>query len=101
MASMYIMALVHRRDITSIRDLKKKDLPWLKHLTKRISEAICSKYPEVEEDQLKLYVHCNTPYPVLGPLANEIDQPSYYHFHIHAVSITHDGGLGQAAGKAI
>ena len=28
------------------------------------------------------------------------DQPSYYHFHIHAVATSHDGGLGQAAGKA-
>ena len=28
------------------------------------------------------------------------DQPSYYHFHIHAVSLAHDGGGGQAAGKA-
>lgn len=33
--------------------------------------------------------------------ADPLDQPSYYHFHIHAVSITHDGGAGQAAGKAI
>ena len=29
-----------------------------------------------------------------------LDQPSYYHFHIHAVAISHDGGLGQSAGKA-
>lgn len=29
-----------------------------------------------------------------------IDHPSYYHFHIHAVATTHDGGFGQAAGKA-
>lgn len=33
-----------------------------------------------------------------GPL---LDQPSYYHFHIHVVSISHDGGGGQATGKAI
>lgn len=30
-----------------------------------------------------------------------LDQPSYYHFHIHAAAISHDGGGGQAAGKAI
>lgn len=29
-----------------------------------------------------------------------LDHPSYYHFHIHAVSISHDGGLGQSAGRA-
>ena len=35
-----------------------------------------------------------TTYPQL------IDQPSYYHFHLHAVAVAHDGGSGQAAGKA-
>jgi m7GpppX diphosphatase len=29
------------------------------------------------------------------------DHPSYYHFHIHAVAVSHDGGGGQAAGKAL
>lgn len=29
------------------------------------------------------------------------DQPSYYHFHIHATAISHDGGQGQAIGKAL
>jgi m7GpppX diphosphatase len=62
---MYTMALVHRRDITSIRDLKKKDVPWLKALRKRIPEAICKKYLEIEEDQIKLYVHCISPSSLL------------------------------------
>lgn len=60
MASMYTMALVQRRDITSLRDLKKKHVPWLKALQQRIVEGICHTYPEIEEDQIKLYVHCNT-----------------------------------------
>lgn len=60
MASMYTMALVQRRDITSLRDLKKKDVPWLKTLQKRIVEGICHTYPEIEEDQIKLYIHCNS-----------------------------------------
>lgn len=35
-------------------------------------------------------------------LTNRIpDQPSYYHFHIHAAAISHDGGGGQAVGKAM
>ncbi|RPB04284.1 scavenger mRNA decapping enzyme [Choiromyces venosus 120613-1] len=85
MASMYITAILRRRDITSMRDLKKKHVPWLKNIRRRIPEAICQKYDDIEEDQIKLYVHY---------------QPSYYHFHLHAVSITHDGGLGQASGKA-
>lgn len=59
MASMYTMALVRRRDITSLRDLKKKDVPWLKTMQKRIVEGICNTYPEIEADQIKLYIHCN------------------------------------------
>ncbi|RPB10540.1 scavenger mRNA decapping enzyme [Morchella conica CCBAS932] len=86
MASLYTMALVQRRDITSLRDLKKRDVPWLKRLQANIIKGVCAKYPSVEPDQLKLYIHY---------------QPSYYHFHIHAVSVTHDGGMGQAAGRAL
>ncbi|CAZ85248.1 unnamed protein product [Tuber melanosporum] len=86
MASMYTMAIVRRRDITSIRDLKKMHVPWLKNLRRRIPEVICEKYSGIEPDQIKLYVHY---------------QPSYYHFHLHAISISHDSGIGQATGKAI
>jgi len=86
MAIMHTVAVVRRRDITSIRDLKKKHVPWLKHLRRRITEAICEKYSDIELDQIKIYTHY---------------QPSYYHFHLHAVSISHDGGLGQTTGKAI
>lgn len=65
MASMYTMALVQRRDITSLRDLKKKDIPWLKRLQKQIIQGICTEYPEVEEDQIKLYIHCKPPTLIL------------------------------------
>lgn len=84
--SLYTMALVRRRDIASIRDLRKKDVPWLRKLQDGITNGICAKYTSFEADQIRLYVHY---------------QPSYYHFHIHAVAITHDGGAGQAVGKAI
>ena len=58
MASLYMLAIVHRRDLASIRDLKKSDVPWLKGLSAKITSAICAAYPGVEGDQLKLYVHC-------------------------------------------
>jgi m7GpppX diphosphatase len=61
MNSLYTMALVRRRDITSIRDLKKKDAPWLRRLQQNILRGVCSKYPDIEEDQIKLYVHCKAP----------------------------------------
>jgi m7GpppX diphosphatase len=58
MGSLHLLALVHRRDIWSLRDLKKSYVPWLKYLRKRVLEATVSMYPDLEEDQLKLYVHC-------------------------------------------
>ncbi|KAF8463495.1 HIT-like domain-containing protein [Kalaharituber pfeilii] len=85
MSALYMMAVVHRKDLASLRDLQKKDVSWLRKVEHNITTAICNAYPELETDQLKLYIHY---------------QPSYYHLHIHAVSISHDGGLGQAAGKA-
>jgi m7GpppX diphosphatase len=58
MSSLYAMAIVHRRDIKSIRDLKKTDSPWLREMQKKIIQGLRTKYPEVDEDQLRVYVHC-------------------------------------------
>lgn len=56
--SLHLLALVHRRDIWSLRDLRKSHVPWLKYLRQRVLEATVSMYPGLEQDQLKLYVHC-------------------------------------------
>ncbi|KAL4917499.1 HIT-like domain-containing protein [Aspergillus aurantiobrunneus] len=85
MGSLHLLALVHRRDIWSLRDLKKKHVPWLKYLRQRVLEGTVKMYPELEEDQLKLYVHY---------------QPTYYHFHIHIVNLMLEAGSTQATGKA-
>ncbi|KAJ5476150.1 hypothetical protein N7475_001879 [Penicillium sp. IBT 31633x] len=85
MGSLHLLALVHRRDIWSLRDLKKSFVPWLKYLRKRVLEATVSMYPDLEEDQLKLYVHY---------------QPTYHHFHIHVVNVMLEAGATQATGKA-
>ena len=58
MGSLHLLALVNRRDILSLRDLSKRHLPWLRYVRKRILEETVRMYPELEEDQLKLYVHC-------------------------------------------
>lgn len=63
MSALYTMAIVRRRDITSMRDLKKKDVPWLRKLSTRMIQALATKYPEIEGDQIKLYVHCKFPMP--------------------------------------
>ncbi|GMG15907.1 unnamed protein product [Aspergillus oryzae var. brunneus] len=58
MGSLHLLALVQRRDIWSLRDLKKKHIPWLKYLRQRLLEGTANMYPDLDQDQLKLYVHC-------------------------------------------
>ncbi|CRG90590.1 scavenger mRNA-decapping enzyme DcpS [Talaromyces islandicus] len=83
--SLHLLALVERRDIWSLRDLKKKHIPWLKYLRQRLLEATVKIYPDLEQDQLKLYVHY---------------QPTYYHFHVHIVNVMLEAGATQSVGKA-
>lgn len=58
MGSLHLLALPLRRDIWSLRDLSKKHLPWLRYLRQRVLEGTVAMYPDLEPDQLKLYVHC-------------------------------------------
>lgn len=58
MGSLHLLALVQRRDIWSLRDLRKRHVPWLRYLRQRVLEATVNMYPALEQDQLKLYVHC-------------------------------------------
>ncbi|BDD55755.1 hypothetical protein MPDQ_007335 [Monascus purpureus] len=83
--SLHLLALVERRDIWSLRDLSKRHIPWLRYLRQRLLEATVKMYPELEQDQIKLYVHY---------------QPTYYHFHIHVVNVMLEAGTTQATGKA-
>jgi len=83
--TLHVLGLVERRDIWSLRDLRKKHVSWLKHMRKRFVDATVGSYG-VEADQLKLYVHY---------------QPTYYHFHVHVVHVSLEAGGTQATGKAI
>lgn len=56
--SLHLLALVERRDIWSLRDLKKGHVVWLKHLREKVLEATVGLYEGLERDMLKLYVHC-------------------------------------------
>lgn len=84
--ALHLLCLVERRDFWSLRDLKKKHLPWLQHMKLKLLTATCERYPGLEPDQLKLYVHY---------------QPTYYHFHIHIVHVQLEAGATQATGKAV
>ncbi|CAG8980021.1 hypothetical protein HYALB_00005195 [Hymenoscyphus albidus] len=88
MSSLHLLGLVERRDIWSLRDLKKKHILWLREMRERILESTvgCYEGVGVERDMLKLYVHY---------------QPTYYHFHIHIVNVALEAGATQATGKAV
>lgn len=58
LGALHVLALVERRDIWSLRDLKPGHVPWLKQMRRKILEAVTGVYEAVGEDQLKLYVHC-------------------------------------------
>lgn len=84
--SLHLLALVERKDIWSLRDLRKKHVPWLQHMRDKILDSTVKMYEGLERDQLKAYVHY---------------QPTYYHFHIHIVHVALEAGATQATGKAI
>ncbi|KAK4899985.1 hypothetical protein LTR27_002748 [Elasticomyces elasticus] len=83
---LHLLALVVRRDLWSVRDLKKHDASWLRQLRVTLARKAAELYPGVDEDMLKFYVHY---------------QPTYYHFHIHIVHVNLDPTATQAVGKAI
>ena len=92
---LHLLALVERRDLWSLRGLKKKHIMWLKHLREEIVKAAAQvatrlqkeagEESTTDEDQFKCYVHY---------------QPTYYHFHVHVVHVMLEAGGTQAVGKA-
>jgi m7GpppX diphosphatase len=112
MSGLHLLALVERRDIWSLRDLRKKHIVWLRHMRDKILKAAVGIYGDrgVEEDMLKLYVHCQYFLMCRGGwdcsfrfqrlTLRFTDQPTYYHFHIHVVNVMLEAGTTQATGKA-
>ncbi|KAK3374374.1 HIT-like domain-containing protein [Lasiosphaeria ovina] len=84
--TLHLLGLVERRDLWSLRDLRKKHIPWLRRIKTKFIEATTALYPTVEPDQLKLYFHY---------------QPTYHHLHIHIVHVALEAGATQAVGKAV
>ena len=58
LGSLHLLGIVERRDIWSVRDLNKSMVEWVKHMRQKMLEATVKIYPDIEKDQLKLYVHC-------------------------------------------
>ena len=64
---LYCLAICHRRDVASMRDLRAKHLPLLRHILAEGSRVIHETYG-VRVDELRIFVHY---------------QPQFYHFHVH------------------
>lgn len=62
-----VLAICHRRDIRSLRDLDDSHLTLLKNIMTKGTKAIKDKFKKMK-GQLRSYVHY---------------QPTFYHFHVH------------------
>uniref|UniRef100_W8B4G5 m7GpppX diphosphatase n=1 Tax=Ceratitis capitata TaxID=7213 RepID=W8B4G5_CERCA len=65
--TLYLLAIVHKHNIKSLRDLNDSHLPLLYNLRDGISKAIEKRYG-LCYSQLRMYFHY---------------QPSFYHLHLH------------------
>ncbi|XP_005103893.1 m7GpppX diphosphatase [Aplysia californica] len=74
MESLYLVAIVHKRGLRSLRDLTAEHLPLLKNVLQKGQAAIKEQFG-VGSDKLRIYFHY---------------QPSYYHLHIHFSHIRFD-----------
>lgn len=86
--SLYLVALMYRNDIKSIRDFRPQHKDWLIKINSLLKSVIppCYNYA-IRADELRIFIHY---------------QPSYYHLHVHVVHIKHPGlSGGLHDGKAI
>lgn len=83
MEDLYLQAIVLRRDITCLRDLRGHHIPLLKNIYYKGTEAIKEKYGLPSYKQ-RIYLHY---------------QPSFYHLHVHFTALSFEAP-GTWAGKA-
>ncbi|KAE8286261.1 m7GpppX diphosphatase [Larimichthys crocea] len=71
---LYLIAIVHQRDIKSLRDLTSEHLPLLQNIFQKGKEAILQRY-NLPASKLRVYLHY---------------QPSYYHLHVHFTKLGYE-----------
>ncbi|CAH1974321.1 unnamed protein product [Acanthoscelides obtectus] len=81
--TLYLLAIVNKKNIKSLRDLTSEHLPLLKNIKEKGSEAIKTKYG-IEKHELRVYLHY---------------QPTFYHLHVHFCVLRHEAP-GILVGKA-
>lgn len=59
LASLYMVCIVHRRDIKSLRDLDSTHIDFLRHLKSGCTQALRNNF-QVDQEQLRLYIHCTS-----------------------------------------
>lgn len=74
LTDLYLSAIVRRRDIKSIRDLRQDHLPLLYNILNKGTSEIAKKY-NIPRSQLVMYFHY---------------QPSYYHLHVHFTHVSYE-----------
>ncbi|XP_037034086.1 m7GpppX diphosphatase isoform X2 [Bradysia coprophila] len=72
--TLYLLALIHQRNVKSLRDLTGDHLPLLRNIRDKGCEAIEQKYG-VKRSELRIYLHY---------------QPSFYHLHVHFTYLKHE-----------
>ncbi|CAG9824392.1 unnamed protein product [Phaedon cochleariae] len=72
--TLYLLAIVNKHHIKSLRDLTQEHLPLLQNIRDKGIEAIKTKY-SLDASQLRIYLHY---------------QPSFYHLHIHFCCLKHE-----------
>ncbi|XP_069038682.1 m7GpppX diphosphatase [Lepisosteus oculatus] len=71
---LYLIAIVHRRDIRSLRDLTAAHLPLLLNIQQRGQAAILKSYG-IAGNKLRVYLHY---------------VPTYYHLHVHFTALGYE-----------
>ncbi|XP_047441196.1 m7GpppX diphosphatase [Mugil cephalus] len=71
---LYLIAITHRRDIKSLRDLTSEHLPLLQNMFQKGKEIILQRY-NLPASKLRVYLHY---------------QPSYYHLHVHFTKLGYE-----------
>jgi m7GpppX diphosphatase len=84
MNALYLVVLVHRRDVKSIRDLNASHLPLLRNIAEKVGQFVEKTYG-VEGHSLRMFFHY---------------QPSYYHLHVHVVHTAYTSAPGIIVGQA-
>jgi m7GpppX diphosphatase len=81
---LYCVAIVNRRDLKSMRDLRGEHIALLENILDKGQAALEMRY-QVSVHQLRAFLHYH---------------PSYYHLHVHFMHMGVEPTSGMVAGKA-